>query len=168
MGLDITAYSKAELIDTLPNYDAYWEKYGQGDDDDLNYVHGNPDFPDRIAPIVANGVYKIHGDRFGFRAGSYSGYGQWRNELAELALGVPAKQVWTNRAGYAGCAFYELIDFSDCEGVIGTVACAKLAADFDRFHGKADQHEDEYFRRKYADWRKAFHLAADGGYVDFH
>lgn len=166
MGLDITAYSKAELLETMPSYEAYEEKYGW-DDDSLNYVHEAQDFPMRMAPIVG-GVYKIHGDRFAFRAGSYSGYGAWRETLAEMALGLGPRTIWNNRDGFAGCAFYELIDFSDCEGVIGTDACRKLAADFDRFQAKADQHEDSYFRQKYADWSKAFHLAADGGYVDFH
>lgn len=166
MGLDITAYSKAELIEVIADYDAFYDKYADGDD--LDYVHRQQDFPARMAPMVAGGVYKIHGERHAFRAGSYGGYNHWREQLALMVLGIEPKAIWTNRAGFAGCAFYELIDFSDCEGIIGTEAARKLAGDFDKFQAKADQHEDDYFREKYSNWRKAFHLAADGGYVDFH
>jgi hypothetical protein len=167
MGLDITAYSKVELLETLPDYDAYYEKY-EDDSDTTQYVYADQDFPARLTPIVGGGVYKIHGERSGFHAGSYSGYGEWRNDLALMALGLEARAVWNNRAGFAGCAFYELIDFSDCEGIIGTTAAQKLAADFDRFQDKADQDDSSYFREKYALWRKACHLAADSGFIYFH
>lgn len=165
MGLDITAYSKVEFVESLPSYDAFEAKY---DGQEHIYIYQNPDFPERMPPIVANGVYKIHGDSLSFRAGSYSGYGEWRRQLALLALGVAAENVWGQRQGYAGSAFYELIDFSDCEGIIGTDAARKLANDFDRFQAQVDQHDNHYFHEKYAAWRKACHLAADGGFIEFH
>jgi len=113
----------------------------------------------------------------GLHAGSYGGYNRWREQLAELA-GYPAGDYeqygrtyqshcvpcWNGEAG----PFSELINFSDCEGVIGASVSAKLAKDFADFQPKADAHEDDRFRMKYAEWRQAFEMASDSGAVDFH
>ena len=115
----------------------------------------------------------------GFRAGSYSGYNHWREKLAEIA-GYPS--IETDRFGSglkemrhdagareAGSGpFYELIWFSDCEGIIGPITSAKLARDFADFQAKADAVEDDYWREKYGKWRQAFEMAAEEGAVDFH
>jgi hypothetical protein len=53
----------------------------------------------------------------------------------------------------------------------GPIVSAKLAADFAKNQERADKYETtdaEWFRLKYADWRKAFETAADGGAVNFH
>jgi len=92
----------------------------------------------------------------------------WRNQLARLMLDMSAEQVWNAAEGsLAGRPFVELIHFSDCEGFMGPKTCAKLSADFVNNQKRADA-ADEYFRAKYADWRKAFAIASDGGAVDFH
>lgn len=54
--------------------------------------------------------------------------------------------------------------------MIGPKTSAKLAMDFAAFQEKADLFDwsDEYYANKYADWRRAFELAADGGAVCFH
>lgn len=75
-----------------------------------------------------------------------------------------AEAVWNGKAN--GEAFVELINFSDCEGVIGAEVAKKLAADFAAYQDKAGDKGD--FARVYASWRKAFELAADGGAVCFH
>lgn len=67
-----------------------------------------------------------------------------------------------------GGPFWELINFSDCEGVLGPATSAKLAGDFATWQEKADQHPDEAFRVLYARWRKACEMAADGGALVFH
>jgi hypothetical protein len=173
MGLDITVCSKAELIDTQPEYQAFEDKY-DWDDETLRYIHpSRQDFPERIPPIVPGGVYKIHGEIEGMACGAYSAYNRWRNALSWFALSVPASTVWGNREAYRGKPFYELIDFSDCEGVIGTDTAKKLAADFAACQDAARRHaatieDGEYWLRKYGEWRKAFEIAADGGFVEFH
>ncbi len=43
---------------------------------------------------------------------------------------VSAQEFWLNSNSYLGKPFYELIDFSDCEGVLGPQACYKLSKDF--------------------------------------
>ena len=174
MGLDISAHSKIELIEQI-DADTWYDKYG--DDGSITYIYDCTDaeHASRTAGVTVGAAYRINGESHGFRAGSYSGYNEWRNDLAVLMLGVPASAVWGDTAAYADKPFYELIDFSDCEGVIGPVVAAKLARDFAEHQHKADAYQDQeggpnysdYWRRKYADWRKAFELAADNGFVSF-
>ena len=65
--------------------------------------------------------------------------------------------------------FFELINFSDCEGSIGPVVSAKLARDFAEFDERARSLNDEgrHFYRLYKSWTTAFQMASDGGMVDF-
>ena len=174
MGLDITAYRKL----TPANGNEAFDETGE-----LKYEDGwiqlckNHDFPGSADDIQDRHAYKAE-DSDGFHAGGYGGYNNFREQLAELA-GYPqteyekygkkwpsfAATVWNDpKPG----PFVELINFSDCEGVIGCAASAKLAKDFADFQAKADAHEDERFRQKYAEWRKAFDMASDGGAVRFH
>jgi len=168
MGLDITAYSNIREIRPAM----------QDEDTD----HGetkfwiNKDFLGREDGIKEKTIYAYE-DSHGFRAGSYSGYGIWRNKLAELA-GYPLAEenfFGFKRMTHSGGAwaategpFWELINFADNEGTIGPVVSAKLAKDFAEFQAKADAHPEEWFRERYADWRKAFDLAAQNGAVSFH
>ena len=176
MGLDITAHRGLRKAAPGEGIDA---EYGDADSaNGWHQMYVNPDFPSQADDIEHDAIYHAD-DSFGFRAGSYSGYNWWRDQLAALA-GYPltahigghrggelmhAASVWNDpRPG----PFVELINFSDAEGVIGPRTSAKLAKDFAAFQAKADAHPDDYFRAKYADWRKAFEMAADGGAVDFH
>ncbi len=113
----------------------------------------------------------------GFRAGSYSGYNWWREQLSKLALRVAPSSVWKTPKKFAAKPFFELINFSDAEGVIGSTTSAKLARDFADHEVKLakladtkikDADERGYFLESYGDWRRAFELAARGGFVIFH
>jgi hypothetical protein len=168
MGLDVSAYSKVALVAAKANVA----------EDKIDEMHEtcasfyvNHDFEGRQGTIV-DGFYS-YDDSFGFCAGSYGGYNNWREKLALLAgyrssgndEGHHHSQgAWDADSG----PFWELINFSDCEGVIGTETCTKIAADFAKFQPLADAHVDQWFRDKYAEWRKAFELAANGGSVEFH
>lgn len=163
MGLDIYAASK---IQRRPgDYD------GEG-----FYVGSQPDEFAAQADGLEPGSYDYE-RALDFRAGSYSGYNTWRNQLAELA-GYPAvrhessykpsEELYAAGAWKAkGGPFWELINFSDCEGVIGATTSTKLAKDFAEFQAKADAHPSDWFRACYADWRKAFELASQEGAVVF-
>jgi hypothetical protein len=171
MGLDITAYSKLEYLETMET-EAWEGKYRwpkERGESSLTIIahHWEPVYADRAAPIIEGGVYKVNGEAYNFRAGSYSGYNEWRGDLSQLMLGVSARTVWGREEEFKDKPFYELINFSDCEGIIGPVVARKLAADFAAHQTKTDAYYD-WWRRKYADWRKAFELAADGGLVEFH
>lgn len=181
MGLDITAYegisklpchfnADGEPIDAETGEELDWNTYFQ--------AHINSDFPKQAEGLEHQAVYSFSRSE-GFRAGSYSGYNQWRERLAELA-GYPAadyaKYGETTKRHDAGAwkadegPFHALINFSDCEGVIGPVVSAKLAKDFADFQDRADavMDHDGYWREKYASWRMAFEMAAKNGAVSFH
>lgn len=165
MGLDISAYRKLERVGSAKNGEEYEDKF---DWRTHVFVYPVQDYPDRLPPIEPGAVYHHAAPRFDFRAGSYSGYNRWREQLSMMALGVMPRTVWKDEKTYAGNPFFELINFSDCEGVIGTDVSRKLAQDFAAFQARANKHEDEWFSQKYADWRKAFEMASDGGLVNFH
>lgn len=177
MGLDITYYANLQKLDCV------FDEDGEPIDpvtrkplEDAVQLYVNPHFEGREIPIVDRGVY-IAEECDGFRAGSYGGYNHWREGLAALA-GYPLTEMddygtktfrhdagaWAVDSG----PFHELINFSDCEGVIGSVVAAKLAKDFADFQEKANTHMDEGWRDLYAEWRNAFEMAANGGAVSFH
>lgn len=166
MGLDITAYSNLRAVG----------KHTEGwcEDDDHVTAMAYDSFPASFRGITVLGT-ETHGsssfliggcyahtektETHGFRAGSYSGYNAWRADLARQF----------NPETSPNEPFYELTWFADNEGSIGELAAAELLADF-RQHA-AEYRPGEYgdwFREKYADWTRAFELAADGGLVDFH
>jgi hypothetical protein len=173
MGLDITWHRK---LTKAAGNEAFDERGELRYDDDWHQFYINGDFPGRADEIEHRAAYRSE-ESDGFQAGSYGGYNAWRNQLAELA-GYPKGQYeqhgsrWDSHcvACWNGAAgpFAELINFSDCDGVIGAAVSAKLAADFAEHQAKADAHPDARFREKYALWRHAFEKAADGGCVDFH
>ena len=74
------------------------------------------------------------------RDSSYSGYGTWRDWLAQATMGGilnksgGAESMWDSAdSGDYGLPFMESINFSDAEGVIGPVASKKLYGDFRRY-----------------------------------
>lgn len=186
MGLDITAYSrlrhigKHEIDPALnegePGPYCYYENHVNA----FAYTAFPRSF--RGIPVLSveetsggskffeGGCYAITDETqtHGFRAGSYIGYGDWRSDLARQFN--PAPITWSGRPSMAepdpDKPFYELIWFADNEGSIGPEAALDLLADFD-LHVNLYQ-GDDYARRKYEDWRRAFELAADGGLVRFH
>jgi hypothetical protein len=158
MGLDISYYTKL-----VPAADPVRDEWGDFDRD-IYFAVGDDET--RRAADLKPGVYTFD-KREGFRAGSYGGYNQWRDMLAVFAAFPSARYVWNSRDRVAGQPFVELIDFSDFEGVIGPTVSAKLAADFAAHQERANAHPDEWWRSKYAEWRKAFEVAADGGAVEF-
>src|SRR5256885_17238334 len=80
MGLNIPAASKIKWIATdLPDEGSY---------DDYFWVGAQPDEFEAQADGLVPGLYET-ADEMDFRAGSYSGYNEWREQLAEFA-GYPA------------------------------------------------------------------------------
>lgn len=169
-GLDITAYENLAAV-SAPKIDKHGEPLGK------NLVMLAPaEFPERFAGLTPGKVYRYQSS-FEFRAGSYSGYGYWRNELAKLAgygrtlyksfdgkavLRYDAT-VWDVKKG----PFWELIDFSDAEGVIGWIVCKRVYKDFLQYEAAAAKHPDEYFRSSYKDWMTAFSMCSRGGAIVF-
>lgn len=170
-GLDITAYEKLTTVRS-PQFDKDEQPIGK------NQVKLAPvDYAERFAGLTAGRVYRYRSS-FDFRAGSYSGYNFWRNELAKLAGNEQTRfksyngktelrydaTVWNEKKG----PFWELIDFSDAEGVIGPVVCKRVYKDFLQYEGAALKHPEEDFRSSYKDWMKAFSMCANEGAIVFH
>ena len=163
MGLDITAFSNLSPA-------------AKRDEENL-HVYTNPDFHKRADKLKA-GEYK-YDKALDVAAFSYSGYNNWREQLAQFA-GYPAVErsmygteqkvfrhdqgAWNSEEG----PFHELIHFSDCEGVIGPVTCEKLAGDFYMYQQLANATQDKYFIERYNALRKGFELGAQNGCVQFH
>jgi hypothetical protein len=164
MGLDVYAY---EIITVLPAHDRNDECY-----EDESHVATRSDFEHSWGSIPHDGkegaCVEVSGKEMHFRAGSYSGYGEWRDGLSQAAMGVSASTVWGDREGHAGEPFYELIDFSDCDGVFGPEVCAKLAKDFQEHrHDVRPSLEEQWMVPLYDKWQEAFSLAAGRGMVKF-
>lgn len=160
MGLDITAYSGLK----------------QDDGGEVSFCQMDC-FAGREEGIQLGRRYQPE-DEFCFRAGSYSGYNAWREQLAKLA-GYPAVEHDAygkkEQSHAAGCwvsdfgPFYELINFADNEGTIGPVVAKKLLADFEQFEEKAREHQDDgWFYECYTNWKRAFKMASENGAVAFH
>lgn len=180
MGLDITAYSRLVAVGKHEKDPALNEGEPGGVDafcyyEDHVQAYAYDSFPRsfRGIPILGTedtqdgssfligGCYTVTAETkiHGFRAGSYSGYGQWRADLE--------RQFNPDRDPDG--PFYELIWFADNEGSIGPEAAGDLLADF-RTHAALYQPFGDladYSRSRYADWTRAFELAADDGLVSF-
>jgi len=101
---------------------------------------------------------------------------EFRRQLAAKTPGIPAPDPSESSATHtAGCIdgipgpFMELINFSDCEGTLGPVVCAKLAEDFQEFDDRAKSAwgGDSGPYAIYSNWRKAVEMAADRGAIAF-
>lgn len=179
MGLDITAYKGIEKVDCV--FDEHGDPIDPLTREYVDYdarAYVNPDFPGRADGVEDKGVYRAK-DSMHFRAGSYSGYNGWRDELAKVAgyqLGSYEQygQTYQSHAASAwdvtGGPFWELICFSDCEGVIGPVVSAKLAKDFAEWDERVKTYSEGriWFYELFQEWRAAFEMAADSGMVNFH
>lgn len=163
MGLEVTAYGNVTLIEDMDDLDAYDEAWV------TIFVDGNKDFKEQFEGLH-RGVYSFE-RHMDFCAGSYRGYKEWRANLCRLIHGVEPFVIWEAPEQWQDAPFHYLINFSDCEGYIGPIASARLATDFAVYQGRVDIYDDPvawYFREKYTCWRRAFELAAQNGFVEFH
>lgn len=186
MGLDVSYYSKLKKCQKKEDEDEYYEVDTEYNNEAHQYQLGS-----------LKGVYKVteYSISGHIACGSYGGYNRWRNELSIMAGYDSAKNVWQDNnfspwLPYINLRyrklkklkgetvinnqsikpFYELINFSDCEGVIGPEISKKLYDDFIEFDQKAKDYDnnDDYFYRKYQEWKEAFRIASKGGAVTFH
>jgi len=170
MGLDISAYSHMVKANINPKTEeATEEAWERGAQCTFWY-----DGFDRSGRGLDQDTWYEPTDQtksYDFRAGSYSGYGDWRKGLAEYA-GLTVRDYWGKPD--TGQPFYELINFADNEGTIGPEAAADLLADFRQHEaGYRAAHSgggamDQYNIERYHHWMLAFELAAQDGMVVFH
>ena len=191
MGLDISVISEIKPI-SIPEGIELWsnEYYEWEEKQDIEgsvwNFQPNSYFPEQSEGLPKSFGYGT-GDEYNFRAGSYSGYGEWRDLLARLALDMGSQGVWNkidSGGSYKEIPFGEVINFSDADGIIGPVASKKLHNDFvnyekdimkklDRYYLKFEDFEIDgetydWFKHKYKDWKEAFRIASNNGAVIFH
>lgn len=176
MSLDISAYTGIMKLDAIldENGKAINAKSGEAVESNWFTAWLNPEFPGRADDIVDGAVYS-YTNGTGFRVG-YAGHFWWRNSLAEIADYPEGGLMNFNRVEtcYFGGAiaagsgpFYELINFSDSEGIIGTDVSKKLAADFAKFDKQAASVGGPFYET-YLKWTEAFKMASNQGCVRFH
>lgn len=182
MGLDVTSYSAiaalpADWEPPLVNGERDWDELYERD---IQRAYTNVAFPramdglegghdnDKFSEMRSLGSrwYQLTGPGPKTHA-SYSGHGDYRDELTEA--------FWTpeQRDGYEegdvpeGAPFIDLIYFSDCEGLMGPEACARLHADYVKYPELGTDSTDWNYRR-HQNWAKAVEHASHGGCLRFH
>ncbi|EBS4516446.1 hypothetical protein DQT32_03320 [Salmonella enterica subsp. enterica serovar Braenderup] len=160
MGLDISAYKNIQKEELKGDYDD--ERYDRAYEQNWVefYTHNQPDVFQH-EDIDGDYFYSSPNGRLTMRAGSYGGYSTWRGKLSHLASSLP-------KDADGNPPFIELLQYSDCEGVIGAKCSAKLANDFAIYELDARQALDDYSFAKYKEWRDMFEYASDNGAVKFH
>ncbi len=178
MGLDIRVHMNARLIDEQEcKVDEQGWCIPHEDVDGIRRPYNLVDFGDRASDLVVSIIdekliryrcYRVDCPEpsLDFKAGSYSGYNEWRRLLSKLALGVAPEQVWHDFTSFKDLRFAELIHFADNEGVIGPTLVKKLADDFGDWNVPSDQ--PDWFLRTYIKFRTAFRCAAQSnGFVEW-
>ena len=180
MGLDAMAYEKAELTDPHePHQDSCYDNSHVFAFTLEGQQHALDGLEDERCYIASGESEHLNQ--------SYGNYNRYREVLCYAVLGVDPREVWESPEQYADKPFYHQINFADNEGVIGPVASAKLAKDYEERREEfieglpsAVQHffgEDglrefdgalDYYSRKYEEWQRMFEIAADTGLVDYH
>ncbi|SOK58627.1 hypothetical protein [Yersinia phage fHe-Yen9-04] len=184
MGLDITAYQNIKIIDS-PDLDDNDEIIGLSYDEYFN-VYNYTYFKEHFKDLEVNGYYEFE-DSFNFRAGSYGGYNSWRNELAfivcklnNLSSTLPSDTknlysniIW-NLPENNNIPLYKFINFSDCEGIIGTEYCNIIYKELLSIETEFKSHnymfDDAYNHNNklFDNWLLAFKMGSENGCVSFH
>jgi len=184
MGLDVVAISQAVWMGK--------EDQPAEEEDDENFWL--PYFPDKGSRCegLRRGYYVAGGVQYGFRAATYRGYRHWVNELCMLALGCDCREIWEHPGRYKAMAFFELINKPLGVGpTFGPITSEKLYRDFAAHARRARRHfskprqpetmnpagaesnvdaeniDMSWMWEVYCDFRTAFRIARDSGFVYF-
>lgn len=191
MGLDISVYTRLQPFDIPEGIEPWSDEYYDWEVD--------ADIPDDMSVVSLYQPGYWGKERYGnyppgtylgenvdgFRAGSYSGYGEWRDILSKVGASFPggSMEAWENEG--ADYPFEELINFSDAEGYIGAPVTDKLCEDFVnleedvkdivdkawlKIHPTIELTGDEkdWFLYKWNDWKSAMCTASQDGVVMWH
>jgi hypothetical protein len=182
MGLDVHYYSNIRKA-----------KIDDEDEDDLynhNLYTQDNTFHYQLGSLKRSSAYDTTPETTsGHISMGYGTYNNWRNQLAIIAGYGSANEVWNDtdfdpmttkfyNLRYLKLnklknpdfeikiikPFYEIINFSDCEGVLGSEISKKLYQDFVAFEDNAKK-QDEYFYIKYKEFKEAFRIASQNGAV---
>lgn len=150
MGLDIHVYKNLTKVEGARARKIMEHEDGPGEgayEAGCAFPRINEDFPGR-----EEGVEEVPYDfeeEWHFRAGSYSGHTQFRQDLCNL-LGHGDFRVWIiAQSEDTHGPLEELLNFSDCEGTIGPVVAKKLAKDFVDWEERAREYAVSLNTRPY-------------------
>jgi len=164
MGLDIEYWSNITPITAPHPIPDEWLADGS-----IIRYFTPPSFEKRLEPVEAGWV-QCSGDYGSFEAGSYGGYNRFRERLAQVGMATTPEKVWAHPLVYEKCAFFELVNFADNEGCIGSKAASKLYKDFaqnEQQFVELTLPADGWMIDKYRQWKRAFQAASEGGVVHF-
>ncbi len=165
MGLDVIAYRKIEAIDD-----------GEREDEGT-YIHAE-NFEGRLDGILP-GYYNLQEPAEAHFRMSYGSYSRWRECLAQSVLAYAPidspTEDWQRRYPYTAHVvleadsgpFYELINFTDCDGFIGPKTAQKLAAHFTLYESRLSEHYDKEFFKKFLTLKSVFLSVGPKGVVCF-
>ena len=189
MGLDISVVTNLELVEIPEDLELWsneyydWEKENYPDGDVWNLDQAGHWGQERYGDYPPGSYVGETMD--GFRAGSYSGYGEWRNTLAKVGAGFAggSQEAW--EYGSNNYPFEELINYSDADGYIAAPITDKLCDDFVSFDKEMKDVVDkawlkihptieltgedkDWFLAKWGDWKNAMCSASQNGAVIWH
>ena len=165
MGLSIRSISKAKFVECSGYVD-------EEADELCDHEYEICSFPLGREGLKTGCYVRDKGGRwFSFEIG-YSQYARWIDELYRMLYGVDAKGVCRQFRRHRGKPFIEFLDvpsFSQGD-TIGSKTSAKLHGDFVTFARRARK---DFTQNKvpawmwdtYRDFRKAFKIASDGGFM---
>lgn len=182
MGLDISFYQAAQMLpaDAIVGDDLDYDKYPDGR---LAYV--NDDFLAQADGLPEKFAFAAEGEGRDARIG-YASYGHWRECVAK-AVGYPKApphpdessldasyreslpHVTSAWRGHFG-PLHDLLNFSDCEGVIGPQTCAKIAAELAEYRDRAlaCMSDAPRFSEFYDAMMQGFSIVGPTGFARFH
>ena len=173
MGLDIYAYSRIVEKHQRSANQQRLEELGLSEPGEEIYQIET--FDDQAFKGLAPGTYLATSltEQHSFRAGSYSGYNNWRRALCLTMLGVEPAELWNDTGSWKDLPFFNLINHSDCDGAIGGPVAKSLYRDFvkqrHRAEGRSEIGNEDggWFLEVYDDFLRGFELAADDGILIF-
>ncbi len=163
MGLDIRFFQYAETVDGP----------AKGNGGDADVIHNANFAPEQMGQFNQHDSLgewvRVSGFRGHFRVGSYGSYNDWRKRLSLAILSTPPEAIWSEPERFRGMPMVQLIDFSDCEGIIGPQTCAVLRRQFEFSREKffVDRNVEQWHYEIYGNFQRAFDIAADTGCVQF-
>jgi hypothetical protein len=166
MGLDVSVYQNNKVLDINEDDEDY--------DYDFHAFAQEEEWEDRIKNLEKDRFYE--GDQVAHLVSyPYSSHNRFREELirligrSDLLYPHDGKINWDKLHPEKNLPFYELIYFSDCEGVLDWQTSEKLYNDFKNHEFFANQFfkEEESNLRRFNNWMETFELGKDNGVVVF-
>lgn len=165
MGLAINAYRQLRLVDA--KYDEETGDFISPTGEILRGVIGlypNSDFPNHTHLTETSRIHKDNGEPNSIRVGSYSYYYYWRVAIATLFGNNVGDRSWLN---IENAPFNELLNFSDCEGVITGGYLNKIQQDFNVYFELAEEKLPTHYFETYCEIKEMFDFAAPNGVIIF-